>query len=182
MSVSQKNKVFLLLGSNRGERMDLIAQARQFIAEQAGTILLSSSLYESEPWGFKDDISFINQALEISTILSAEELLKVLLSIENSLGRIRFSDNASCIMDQERSDLHPSFGYISRTIDIDILFFGKQIIFTENLVVPHPRLHERRFALLPLNEIAPERIHPILKKSVSELLASCTDRSRVTIL
>ncbi len=168
MSVSKRNKVFLLLGSNRGERMDLIAQARQFIVEHAGPILLSSSLYESEPWGFKDDISFINQVLEISTILSAEELLKVVLEIETCLGRIRFPD--------------PALRYTSRSIDIDILFFGDQIIFTESLMVPHPRLHERRFTLEPMNEIAPDMMHPILKKTVGELLAGCTDHSRVTIL
>ncbi len=181
MSDSQGNIVFLLLGSNRGNRIELLTKARQSIAEKAGEIIHSSSLYESEPWGFEDEISFINQVLEIKTNLSAEKLLKVLLDIESSLGRIRFADPASCILHQEQSDLHPVPGYNSRTIDLDILFYSDKIIFTESLRVPHPRLHERRFTLEPMNEIAPDLMHPILKKTVGELLAGCTDCSKVTI-
>jgi len=188
MTLLPLNQVFLLLGSNRGERVENLEKARQAIAAQAGKIIQTSSFYESEPWGFEDEILFINQVLEISTRLGAEELLKVLLEIEKSLGRTR---PASDICDlpsapvksgsPPRSDIRPP-GYSARTLDLDILFFGDQILFTENLMIPHPRLHERRFTLEPLHEIAPDLIHPILKKTVRELLACCMDRSKVRIL
>ncbi|MCK9220060.1 MAG: 2-amino-4-hydroxy-6-hydroxymethyldihydropteridine diphosphokinase [Bacteroidales bacterium] len=147
-------EVFLLLGSNRGNRQQLLKQARELLAEKAGTILKISTIYETTPWGFDDDTLFLNQAVEIDTNLAPDQLLQELLSIEKQLGRIR------------PSEAH----YQGRTMDIDILFFGNQRIFTDSLIIPHPRLHERFFALQPLAEIAPDFVHPIMQKDIKTLL------------
>jgi len=145
--------VFLLLGSNRGERSVLLARARKLIAELAGRVLRVSAVYESEPWGFEDETLFLNQVVEIKTELAAEDLLTCLLEIEKQLGRVRQGS-----------------GYGARTMDIDILFYGSQIISTARLTVPHPRLHERRFTLVPLAEIAIAFVHPVLGETIGEIL------------
>jgi 2-amino-4-hydroxy-6-hydroxymethyldihydropteridine diphosphokinase len=105
---------------------------------------------------------FWNQVLEIETILSAEEVLEQTQLIENEMGRIRKSNQ-----------------YDSRIIDIDILFYGEDIIQLPNLVIPHPRIQERKFVLMPLNEVATEMKHPVLRKTICQLLAECTDPLRV---
>jgi len=180
-------EIFLLLGSNRGDRLLLLEKARRMIRENAGTLLQSSSLYESEPWGFRDETWFINQALEITTELNARELMDRLLEIEARLGRIRMLDGCGCnVPDPLTSGVlrmagnqTSATGYSARIIDIDILFYGDKTIFTDQLMIPHPRLHVRRFTLEPMNEIVPRFIHPVLKKSIHELLETCTDQSKV---
>jgi 2-amino-4-hydroxy-6-hydroxymethyldihydropteridine diphosphokinase len=163
-------EVFLLLGSNQGERQDFISGAIEMISEKAVTILNKSALYETEPWGFEAPTAFLNQVVEIKTELGPNELLEQLLTIETRLGRIRPFDSCGC---------GEPAGYSSRTIDIDILFYGQRLVFTDNLMIPHPRLHERRFSLVPMNEIAPDFVHPLLKKTISVLLQECRDRTEV---
>ena len=164
------NEVFILLGSNQGDRVDFLARASLLITRKAGEIIKSSAVYETESWGFDADVPFLNQVVEIRTGLGPEKLLDELLGIETELGRHRPFESCGCAVRD---------GYSSRTIDLDILFYGQQLVFTEHLMIPHPRLHERRFSLIPLEEIAPAFIHPLLKKSISVLLKECKDPLRV---
>jgi 2-amino-4-hydroxy-6-hydroxymethyldihydropteridine diphosphokinase len=157
-------KAFLHTGSNRGSRLEMLHEAHRQIGEKTGEILLASSVYETEPWGFHDETPFLNQVLEIKTDLSPEILLQSILEIETVMGRKREFK-----------------GYLSRKIDIDILFYDDLVICTENLVIPHPRMHERRFVLIPLAEIAKDFIHPVFHRSIEELLVSCSDQSRVEV-
>jgi len=161
-------EVFILLGSNQGERGDFLQKAREMISLKAGSIVQESAVYETQPWGFEDPVPFLNQVVEINTELSPSALLEQLLTIETQLGRIRPFDSCGC-----------SDTYTGRTIDLDILFYGQRLVFTDTLMVPHPRLHERRFTLVPLNEIAPGFTHPLLKKTISALLTGCDDNSAV---
>ena len=155
-------KLYLLLGGNLGNKQQVFAEARTRLEKQVGIISAQSAIYETEPWGFESEDLFWNQALELKTTLSPEEVLKQTQLIELELGRIR----------KEKQ-------YNSRIIDIDILFFGDQIIKTANLTVPHPRIQERKFALVPLCEIAADFIHPVLQKSIRELLDECPDQMKV---
>jgi 2-amino-4-hydroxy-6-hydroxymethyldihydropteridine diphosphokinase len=157
--------VYLLLGSNRGDRFDALHQARSLINTRTGRIRKASSLYETAPWGFTDEINFLNQVVCIETLLPPLDLLTELLSIETKIGRTRASKN-----------------YSSRIIDIDILFYDDQIIDHEHLTIPHPRLHLRRFTLVPLSEIATGFIHPLIGKNMTTLLAACDDKMVVTAL
>lgn len=149
--------VFLLLGSNLGERKKHLCDAVSMIESQIGQIGCSSGFYETSAWGKKDQPDFLNQALKLYSELPAIKLLEEILSIEQSLGRTR----------EER--------WGSRIIDIDILFYGTEIVALPNLIVPHKLLHERRFALMPLFEIAPDFIHPVLNKSIKEILLQLAD-------
>lgn len=151
-------KLYILLGGNLGDKQLVFSEARAKLSQQVGTIANQSAIYETEPWGFNSDDLFWNQVLEISTAFSPEEVLHQTQQIEHELGRIRKANQ-----------------YNSRIIDIDILFYGDQVIKTENLVVPHPRIHERKFALVPLCEIAPELIHPVFQKSIRQLADECRD-------
>ena len=155
------NKVFLLTGGNMGNRKDNLAIAYKHISVQCGHIINSSSLYETAAWGKTDQPSFLNQALEIQTALTAPQLLKKILDIEKLTGRIR----------KEK--------YGPRIIDIDILLFNDEIHHDPLLKIPHPELQNRRFVLEPLAEIAPQIIHPVLKKTIIDLLAICTDKLEV---
>jgi len=157
-------RVFLLLGGNREDRLEMLRVTKSKIRETMGGVEQESSVYETEPWGFKDDTYFLNQLVQVETHLSAEAVLKEALIIEESLNR-------------ERS----TGGYTGRTMDIDILFYDNLIVEQENLTIPHPRLHLRRFALEPLNEIAQNMKHPVLGKSMSQLLNECEDEQSVTI-
>ncbi|MDR6807749.1 2-amino-4-hydroxy-6-hydroxymethyldihydropteridine diphosphokinase [Dyadobacter sp. BE34] len=155
-------QVFLLLGSNLGDRPQVLAAAREAIAEQAGSITNQSAIYETAPWGITDQPAFLNQVLEITTSLLPEDLLRIILNIEHDLGRVRY----------ER--------WGARVIDIDILYFGQTVMDSARLTLPHPRIQDRRFVLAPLAEIAPDFIHPLFQKTSSQLLEQCPDTSAVS--
>ena len=151
------NKAYLLTGGNLGNRLNNLNEARKLIEQHCGKIVQQSSIYETAAWGFKDQPDFYNQALEVATRLSSEELMKTILMVEETMGRKR------------EIKMGP------RIIDIDILLFNDEIIHQPHLTIPHERLHERRFALMPLVEIAPDVIHPVFKKTIKQLLSECTD-------
>ncbi|MEO8150488.1 MAG: 2-amino-4-hydroxy-6-hydroxymethyldihydropteridine diphosphokinase [Bacteroidia bacterium] len=153
--------VFLLLGSNLGNRLQHFADADLFLEQQIGAITKSSSIYETAPWGFTEQPEFLNKVIEVKTKLTPQEVLQKILTIEIKLGRAR----------NEK--------WHERIIDIDILFYDDLIIHEDNLKIPHPHLHERRFTLEPLNEIAHQLIHPLLKKNIAELIFECADNSSV---
>jgi len=157
------NTVFLCLGGNLGNRLENIEKALVLIQKNAGTLVLTSSVYETAAWGSSSFNKYLNLCAQIETELSATELLKKLLSIEKKLGRHRGNDRNA-----------------DRTMDIDILLFNQQTFNTKQLQIPHPRLHLRKFVLIPLNEIAPNLIHPILKKKISWLLKNSKDELPVT--
>ncbi|WP_276359877.1 2-amino-4-hydroxy-6-hydroxymethyldihydropteridine diphosphokinase [Daejeonella sp. H1SJ63] len=148
---------FLLLGSNMGDSKQYIADAIYMIGEKIGKVEKQSSLYQTASWGKSDQPDFINQAIELRTELNPESLLKSILEIEKLLGRQR------------------SEKWGSRTIDIDILLYEDQIIDDPDLKIPHPFLPERRFALMPLHEIAPDFIHSASGKTIEQLLLELTD-------
>ena len=156
------NKVVLLLGSNLGDGQLLFQQVISLIDERLGKLELQSALYQSPPWGFEHENDFINQVLIMNTEKDAEEVLQSCLQIEVDLGRKRTAQ-----------------GYGARTIDIDVLFVNDEVMKTESLVLPHPRLHLRKFTLLPLVELIPDFVHPTLQKSMQELLVACEDNSEV---
>lgn len=151
------NEAFLLTGGNTGNRKSHLLRAKQQIEKRCGSILQESSVYETAAWGKEDQDAFLNQVLKIETSLDASSLLTNLLAIEEEMGRKRETK------------------YGPRNIDIDILFFNNDIISLPGLTIPHPQMQHRRFVLEPLNEIAPGKIHPVSKKTVSQLLAQCTD-------
>jgi 2-amino-4-hydroxy-6-hydroxymethyldihydropteridine diphosphokinase len=153
----------LLLGSNLGDRLGFLNKALSFLETSCGVVLCKSLVYETTSWGF-DAPSFLNQAVVIRSTLEPLEFLQRTQQIEKSLGRGKKTSGN---------------GYASREMDIDILFVDNLIISTENLIVPHPRLTERRFVLVPLAEIAPDKVHPVLNKTVLMLFGSCPDSSEV---
>lgn len=156
------SRVFLLTGGNRGEVKRTLQRAQQLINDRIGPVLHCSHRYESEPWGFEAAEPFFNQALEVSTDLEPEQLLDAVQEIERELGRNRAAEAIEKASTGAR--------YVSRPIDIDILFYGDAVIETERLTVPHPQLAERRFALTPLCEIARSRRHPVTGLTVGEML------------
>lgn len=149
--------VFLLLGSNLGDRLTNLFEARQHISRQAGKIITTSEIYRTAAWGYTNQPDFYNQAVEIEPFAPPHKTLLTLQDIEKKSGRVRTEK------------------WGSRIIDIDILLWGSEHINLPNLVIPHPHLHERRFALVPLAEIAPHAVHPLFKKSIDQLLRECTD-------
>ncbi|MCB2206760.1 MAG: 2-amino-4-hydroxy-6-hydroxymethyldihydropteridine diphosphokinase [Bacteroidetes bacterium] len=163
--MTKLNKAYLLTGSNMEPRFDLIKQAVAMIEVDVGKVLELSSVYESEAWGFKADKNFLNQLILVETLLSPLDLLKRILTIEKKLGRRR----------------NMTERYQSRLIDIDILYFNNSVIDLPELTIPHPRLHVRRFAMVPLAEVAPGYVHPLLEKTNSELLASIEDSLEVNV-
>ena len=157
-------RCLILFGSNMGDKNKIYAQACLLINNRCGRIVAQSSAYESEPWGFEAKEWFLNRLIVVETELEPEAMMRQLLDIEAELGRVR----------------HPeSGGYTSRTADLDILYFGSRIVLTDSLTIPHPRLHQRRFALLPLCEVVPEFVHPAFNMTQTELLKRCFDFSEV---
>lgn len=154
---------FLSIGSNLGDRLLLLQKAIFEIGKVAGEIRQVSAIYETPSWGFEGE-DFFNACLELQTLLSPEDLLSQLLTIETNFGR-------------ERKD---GDGYQSRTLDIDIIYYEKEIIDTENLTVPHPKMQERKFILKPLADITPQFYHPIFNKDTRNLLQECKDKSTIT--
>lgn len=155
------NEVYLLTGGNVGDRLMNLQQASLKIEKEAGTVLKKSAIYETAAWGLTDQNSFLNQVLLISTASGAEDLLQTLLHIELELGRKRMIKMGP------------------RNIDIDILFYNNEIISSPNLTVPHPQIANRRFVLTPLNEIARAFVHPVLQKTIAQLLEVCPDHLEV---
>jgi 2-amino-4-hydroxy-6-hydroxymethyldihydropteridine diphosphokinase len=150
-------KIHLLIGSNMGDRKAYLAKAAAEIGQKIGQITQKSRLYETQAWGLTDQPDFINQALEVETTLSPQETLKTILDIETNMGRTRTEK------------------WAERTIDIDILLFADVIVEDTDLQIPHPRLPERNFALVPLMEIAGETEHPILKTTIEDIYMESTD-------
>ncbi|MBN8852523.1 MAG: 2-amino-4-hydroxy-6-hydroxymethyldihydropteridine diphosphokinase [Sphingobacteriales bacterium 50-39] len=151
------NIAYLLIGGNEGDRSAYLQETTRRIQYPGSRLLQASSIYETAAWGKTDQAAFLNQALALETPLDAPALMKRLLATEEELGRVR----------TER--------YGSRTIDIDILFFNEDVIQLPWLTIPHPEVARRRFALTPLDEIAPGYIHPVLHKTIHRLLAECPD-------
>ncbi|MBO9561587.1 MAG: 2-amino-4-hydroxy-6-hydroxymethyldihydropteridine diphosphokinase [Niastella sp.] len=151
------NYVYLLIGGNVGDRLHNLQQAVITIGRTCGRVVRQSAVYETAAWGKTDQQSFLNQALLVETNLTAFQLLERVLEAETLLGRVR----------KER--------YGPRIIDIDILLFNYDEIDEPDLVIPHPELQNRRFALTPLAEIAPGYLHPVLGKTIQTLLAECKD-------
>jgi 2-amino-4-hydroxy-6-hydroxymethyldihydropteridine diphosphokinase len=156
--------VFLGIGTNLGKRENNLDAAIKRIEENIGPVLKYSSIYETEPWGFKAENQFLNMVIMVKTNLSPFFLLEQIMNIESSLGRVRSTER-----------------YSSRLIDIDILFYEDIIIDDQNLKIPHLLLDKRRFVLVPLCEIAPGLIHPVLNKTMLELLEICEDKSEVKV-
>ena len=155
------NKAFLLLGSNMGNKTENIQQALDNISQASVDIFLRSSLYETEPWGVKEQATFLNQVISVETTMQAHDLLSIILDIEKKLGRKRIVK------------------WGERIIDIDIIYFNNDIIVTKDLKVPHPEIQNRKFTLVPLVEIAPDYLHPVLNIKNEELLKRCSDVSVV---
>tara|TARA_B100001027_G_scaffold155876_1_gene109707 strand:+ start:140 stop:634 length:495 start_codon:yes stop_codon:yes gene_type:complete len=150
-------KIYLSIGSNKGNRYSFIKEALRLIRKDIGNVFLISKTYETKSWGFHSD-DFINICIMIKSELLPAELLNKLKNIEVRIGRIRNSTEIS-----------------AREIDIDILFYSDEIVDQKNLMIPHPRLHLRNFVLYPLNDIASDFVHPILIKPINELLEECRD-------
>lgn len=162
--MSDPIKIFIGLGSNEGDREQLIEEAIKQLSDALGMPLQKSSIIESEPWGFISSKPFLNMVISFATTISPLSLLDITEKIERNLGRTTKST--------------PTSSYKDRTIDIDILFYGKEIINSERLTIPHPHLHKRQFVLTPLTEIAPNFIHPLLEKSIKEL--NCNLKEGIT--
>jgi 2-amino-4-hydroxy-6-hydroxymethyldihydropteridine diphosphokinase len=160
-------RIYLGIGSNLEDREANLAEAVDRIGMIIGDVIKTSSVYETEPWGFTTDNEFLNMVVEVETQLNPADLLEQTSKIETRLGRIRDDDEAQ---------------YTSRIIDIDILLYEDIIVNDANLRIPHPLMQERKFVLVPLNEIAPNAVHPVLMKTISELLEGCSDTGEVRIV
>ncbi len=156
---------YLGIGTNNGDRAKNLAKALVLIEGKAGRILKSSSVYETEPWGFESPHFFLNMVLKVETTLSPVKLLEIVHIIEAELGRKRSRTR-----------------YVSRVMDIDILFYGDEVISTKELVIPHPLISERKFVLVPLVEIEPDLVHPVFRKTISDLLIRCSDKNDVSMV
>ncbi len=159
----KKHTVFLLLGGNIHPRTVYLHKATELINILIGNITAMSSLYASEPWGFEAPVAFLNQVACVETVLKPVEVLKKAQDIERKLGRTQKSNGT----------------YASRTLDIDLLFFDDETINLPELTVPHAQMAHRRFTLMPLAETAPQKVHPVLRKTCLQLLAECDDECKV---
>ena len=156
-------RTFLLLGSNLGDRQDFLEKGRSLIKKRIGKLVAISSIYQTAAWGNTEQEAFLNQVIGVETKLSPELLLKATQEIEKQQGRTHTEK------------------WTPRTLDIDILFYGDQIIKTQDLIIPHPEIANRRFTLEPLMEVEPDLVHPVLNKTVRKLLAGCKDELPVEI-
>jgi 2-amino-4-hydroxy-6-hydroxymethyldihydropteridine diphosphokinase len=154
--------VFLGIGTNLGERESNLKVAVAMIANNIGIVVKTSSVYETEPWGFQTNDQFLNMVVMVETKLNPSGVLGAILMIEAHLGRIRTEKQ-----------------YESRIIDIDILLYSDKVLDEVSLKIPHPELPHRKFVLIPLCEIAPELVHPVINKTIISLLAECKDKSLV---
>jgi len=158
-----KHQLLLSLGGNLGNKSEIFAAALAMIGIQIGTIQALSSPFESPAWGFRSQHRFRNQVVKLETSLSPEEVLKNIRLIEDHFGRVRIPGK-----------------YLSRKMDIDILFYDDLVLHSEELTIPHPLLSERKFVLIPLLEIEPEFLHPVLNKSIREICHDCPDLETVS--
>ncbi|MDE6112341.1 MAG: 2-amino-4-hydroxy-6-hydroxymethyldihydropteridine diphosphokinase [Bacteroidales bacterium] len=202
-------EIYLLLGGNIGPVRENLQRAQTLIGERVGQVTRVSRIYKSPAWGFESPDPFYNVALAVETALQPEETMRTLLQIEYELGRRRGAacgqaaadaaiagsgagadalavdagDGAAIADGAAAGHAAPSEKtYVSRPIDIDILFFGPLERHTPLLTVPHPRLPQRRFALTPLCDIAPDWVHPVLHETMASLLALCPDSSPVEVV
>ena len=151
------HQAYILLGTNLGNRLSYLQQATTYITQQVGEVSATSSIYETAAWGLTEQPSFYNQVLVVKTSVKPETLMQQLLDIETQLGRIR------------------TIKFGPRIIDIDILLIDDLVNESAILQLPHPALPQRKFALMPLAEVAPNLLHPVEKKTISQLLQACTD-------
>jgi 2-amino-4-hydroxy-6-hydroxymethyldihydropteridine diphosphokinase len=156
--------VLLGIGSNQGDRLQYLYQAKADISEYIGSDIISSPIYETEPWGFESKNFFLNQVLWVKTALSPQQIIYNINRIEERTGRSR-----------------SGVKYKDRIIDIDLLLYDDLIISEDGLNIPHPQMHLRRFVLQPMSDIAGEIMHPVLNKNINSLLAECSDRSKVEL-
>lgn len=156
------NTLVLLIGGNMGDREAVFNSSIQELSASLGNVVDTSSLFESEAWGFDTENLFLNQLVVVETNKTPYECLRLTQSIEKKLGRVRHKER-----------------YTSRVIDIDLLFYNSDIVNTPDLIIPHPRIQERNFVLAPLCEIMPHYVHPVLNKKISTLLDECTDKCMV---
>ena len=148
---------YILIGGNIGDPFNNLRTAKELMSKQCGTIIKESSIYQTAAWGLTDQPDFLNQVIILSTTLNPETLIRSLLSVEETMGRKR----------------NIKFG--PRIIDLDILLIDDFLIESELLNVPHPALQKRKFALIPLNEVAPDLVHPVENKTINQLLTDCKD-------
>lgn len=160
-----QHQIILSIGTNQGKKLENIEQAIDLIHSEIATVVKVSKLYESPSWGFESAI-FYNCAVLVHSCKPISEILEEILQAEKKLGRIR----------------NGAEGYQARIIDIDIISFDEEIIATENLTVPHPRMQDRKFVLLPMKDLKTDFVHPILNKNVSELISHCQDNSECKIV
>lgn len=165
MKLSASSKVIAGLGSNLGDRFAALRRAMEMINGEAGEIIATSSVWETEPWGFDADDQFLNMVIVLKTALEPKGLIQRFRSIEGRMGRKKSGGGK----------------YESRIIDLDILFWDDRVISLPGLEVPHPKLHSRRFVLEPLMEVAPETVHPVTGLTVAEMLQFCEDNSDVRL-
>lgn len=157
--------LYLLIGGNMGNREELLLLAKDKIGRYIGEVEQVSSIYETSPWGFDSENGFLNQALKVNTEMSLMEALDLCHRVETELGRVRGN----------------GVGYVSRTMDVDIILADGMVVADTSITIPHPRMHLRRFVLVPLSEIAAGLIHPVFKKTIEELLGECEDPGEVFI-
>jgi 2-amino-4-hydroxy-6-hydroxymethyldihydropteridine diphosphokinase len=151
------NKIYILLGSNMGDRSQQLALAKKQLTKTLGTVKRESKIYQTAAWGKRNQPDFLNQVLILETKKDAASCMALILEIEHIMGRTRTVKNAA------------------RTIDIDILYFNRAVLNTPDLIVPHPAIQDRRFVLIPLNELSPGFKHPVLGKTNHQLLLECAD-------